>query len=472
MRSVDFSSDGEHILTSSDDKTIKVWALHRQKFQFSLNQHSNWVRCAKFSEDARLIVSASDDRTIKLWDRNAKSCIHTFNEYSGYVNSVAFHPSSTFIATGGTDSTIKVWDVRTNRLIQHYNSHLQPINSVSFHPSGNYLITASNDLTLKIFDLLEGKILYTLHGHQGAATAVAFSKSGELFASGGNDDQVMVWKTNFDRNHQDENLLLLEQPVNGRKSMHQQQTGHPLNASNVQSLTSNNSSSTRHFANNFNGLNINGNSTKSSTNIIHANRPSSATVISTPPLPYQQQPHRDQSPLTIPLNESVLPDNDDIIDYSVDPTANALLNAISSSNRNWKLNNNGSHVSKQQTTVLSSSKKLAVPQTLNGFNSTGSAPSSNNTSSSSDKTNGSTNNNSGTVSILKKLTANGIGSNNYESVTDLKSCTNNNNNNNNSSTNNGISTNLSNAIEHIVQQLDILTQVSFEHFLCYLIEFN
>jgi centriolar protein POC1 len=47
VRSVDFSSDGQYLLTSSDDKTVKLWSVHRQKFQFSLNQHSNWVRCAK-----------------------------------------------------------------------------------------------------------------------------------------------------------------------------------------------------------------------------------------------------------------------------------------------------------------------------------------------------------------------------------------------------------------------------------------
>ena len=34
---------------------------------------------------------------------------------------------------------------------------------------------------------------------QGAATAVAFSRNGEYFGSGGSDEQVLVWKTNFDK---------------------------------------------------------------------------------------------------------------------------------------------------------------------------------------------------------------------------------------------------------------------------------
>ncbi len=50
-----------------------------------------------------------------------------------------------------------------------------------------------------MWDLREGQLFYTLHGHEGATYGVDFSPAGDFFASGGADEQVLVWRTNFDR---------------------------------------------------------------------------------------------------------------------------------------------------------------------------------------------------------------------------------------------------------------------------------
>lgn len=52
---------------------------------------------------------------------------------------------------------------------------------------------------MQILDLLEGRPIYTLKGHVGEITAIAFSKTGEYFTSGGEDRQLLIWKSNFDK---------------------------------------------------------------------------------------------------------------------------------------------------------------------------------------------------------------------------------------------------------------------------------
>lgn len=112
VRSVNFASNGRMLMSSSDDKTIKVWALPTQRFMFTLSGHMNWVRTAQFSPDCRLAVSGSDDKSMRIWDIQAKRLLRIYDEHAGAINSVAFHPDGTCIASAGNDKVIKVWDIR------------------------------------------------------------------------------------------------------------------------------------------------------------------------------------------------------------------------------------------------------------------------------------------------------------------------------------------------------------------------
>lgn len=194
---MDFSADGQLLVTASEDKSIKVWSMFRQRFLYSLYRHTHWVRCAKFSPDGRLIVSCSEDKTIKIWDTTNKQCVNNFSDSVGFANFVDFNPNGTCIASAGSDHAVKIWDIRMNKLLQHYQVHSCGVNCLSFHPLGNSLVTASSDGTVKMLDLIEGRLIYTLQGHTGPVFTVSFSKDGELLTSGGADAQVLIWRTNF-----------------------------------------------------------------------------------------------------------------------------------------------------------------------------------------------------------------------------------------------------------------------------------
>ena len=47
VRAVHFSPDEKMLATGSDDKTVKLWTIHRHKFISSFSSHKNWVRFLK-----------------------------------------------------------------------------------------------------------------------------------------------------------------------------------------------------------------------------------------------------------------------------------------------------------------------------------------------------------------------------------------------------------------------------------------
>lgn len=78
VRSVHFSPDGNNIVTSSDDKSVKLWNTDgKRRFISSMTHHTNWVRCARFSPNGLLIGSCSDDNSAIIWDYRSYSTFFT-----------------------------------------------------------------------------------------------------------------------------------------------------------------------------------------------------------------------------------------------------------------------------------------------------------------------------------------------------------------------------------------------------------
>jgi WD40 repeat protein len=67
VMSVAFSPDGNHIVSSSEDQTIRVWdAMTGETAAGPFAGHTGSVRSVAFSPDGHRIVSGANDRTIRV----------------------------------------------------------------------------------------------------------------------------------------------------------------------------------------------------------------------------------------------------------------------------------------------------------------------------------------------------------------------------------------------------------------------
>ena len=124
------SSDGAYALSSSWDKTLRLWELATGNTTRTFVGHTNDVLSVSFSADNRQIVSGSRDRTIKLWN-TLGDCKFTITEkgHTEWVSCVRFspNPQNPVIVSCGWDKLVKVCTKTPSTLAEdamHFEKYL------------------------------------------------------------------------------------------------------------------------------------------------------------------------------------------------------------------------------------------------------------------------------------------------------------------------------------------------------------
>ncbi|KAG2051450.1 WD40 repeat-like protein, partial [Suillus hirtellus] len=88
VRSVSFSPNGTRIVSSSDDRTIRLWdAVMGKPIGQPLRGHTSWVTSVSFSPDGTRIISGSSDGTVRVWYAAIGKSLqdHAEEDYDGWM---------------------------------------------------------------------------------------------------------------------------------------------------------------------------------------------------------------------------------------------------------------------------------------------------------------------------------------------------------------------------------------------------
>lgn len=161
VSSAAYSPDGKYIVTASEDHTARVWQLPEgsrspaddQTVQplLTLEGHSGWVRSAAYSPDGQHILTASDDGTVRVWDAQTGRPVRSLEGHTGRVWSAINSPDGQHIVTASDDGTARIWDVWTGQPLRVLEGHTDQVWSAAYSPDGQYIVTGSADLTARIW---------------------------------------------------------------------------------------------------------------------------------------------------------------------------------------------------------------------------------------------------------------------------------------------------------------------------------
>ncbi|MCE3008190.1 MAG: LysM peptidoglycan-binding domain-containing protein [Bacteroidetes bacterium] len=189
-----FSRDGRQVVTLAEDFTARLWALEAGREVAVFRGHADLLTSAALSADGRRVATASKDKTALLFGENGGR-IAVLQGHTEAVLHVAFNPQGTRLVTTGADGMVKLWEAEGGTLLADMRGHGSPVTFATFSPDGSMVVTTSEDKTAIIWDGVNGNIRSRLKGHEAAVLHAAFSADNKKVVTSSTDFSSKVWST-------------------------------------------------------------------------------------------------------------------------------------------------------------------------------------------------------------------------------------------------------------------------------------
>jgi WD40 repeat protein len=189
-----FSRDGRTIISSSADRTIKLWNAATGNLQSTLKAHTDAVTALAITSDDRFLISGGADKHIMIWDlANPQKTPDIFRGHDNWITDMAITNNDRHLITASLDRTIKIWDLVTKQLIKILTVD-NSIWSIAISPDDKILATAALKESVILWNFTTGERLKKLN----ACSPVIFTKDGRYLIAGNQKHQLQIWQQSIE----------------------------------------------------------------------------------------------------------------------------------------------------------------------------------------------------------------------------------------------------------------------------------
>jgi WD40 repeat protein len=195
--SVNFSPDGQYIVSAHRDDTVRLWDLNGNLIDEPLRGHEAAVISACFSPDGQQVVSGSDDRTIRVWSfqpPTITTLIKTehFDSSSGSsIKTIKFSPDGQYVCIGNYDGEVEIFDLNGSLIHKLYGG--SPIHSIAVSSNSRHIVSSDEEGTVCLHDINGNLNIRIWELSETAPYAITFNSDGKLIATSNLNGEVQLW---------------------------------------------------------------------------------------------------------------------------------------------------------------------------------------------------------------------------------------------------------------------------------------
>lgn len=233
---VSFHPEKMLAISSSWDRTVRIWELVGGKCIRSFEGHTKLIRDVVVSPDGDVVVSCSDDKTIRVWSTDNGACIRVITVEGIGFHSLAFAAGGGMLLAGGDsgvvgsfdtvnwkwrvfdgahrsgfvwgvaatgegrravsvgmDGNIRVWNIGNGSCVRVIETG-SPIFCVAVHPTENVVLVGGMTTTeVAFWSIARGDRIGALKGPSTGVMSISFSCDGRKVVTGSWDRSVRVW---------------------------------------------------------------------------------------------------------------------------------------------------------------------------------------------------------------------------------------------------------------------------------------
>jgi WD40 repeat protein len=179
--------NGLFAVSSSWDRTIIQWDLHKRVPIKTLKGHYHHVKCVDITPNGKKAISGSSDCSVIIWNLESGKIIKTLEGHMGDVILIKISADGKRAISISLDQKAILWNLDSYEIIQKINKCLEYDNSLSITPNGKLAII-SIDNGLFLWDLENGTLKRTPIPSTSSAN---ISSDGRLVISGAD-----IWDLN------------------------------------------------------------------------------------------------------------------------------------------------------------------------------------------------------------------------------------------------------------------------------------